>query len=198
MLELFKPVKPMLCRYWYVKKLFNRTDRVGCEIKFDGIRAMIHKKDDDVKIFSRSLKDITNDFSYLIPDIQKAVQNDVILDCELISDKFGNLIPAITHKDVEIDARFAVFDIIYLDGKDITGYQLYKRKKFLEDILTPNGKIFIVDQVVCKNIDEIRKFFIQTIKNGQEGIIVKRLDSEYYANSTYRSYCWIKCKPRRD
>src|SRR3989304_3481054 len=102
MLKFFEPFDPMLCRYWYVEKMLKREGQLGVEIKFNGIRVLVHKQGDTVKIFTRHRK----------------------------------------------DARLAVFDIVYYEGDDITGLQLYKRRELLEKIMKPNDKVFLVDQIV--------------------------------------------------
>jgi DNA ligase-1 len=192
--EPFTPTSPMLCRYWFVEKLFKKADEVGCEIKYNGIRAMVHKKGDEVKIFTRHLNDITGSFQHLIPGLQEAITGDAIIDCELISDRFYDIISAIKGKK-KIKAKLMAFDIIY-NGDDLCRLSLSDRRLILKNTIKPNKVICILDQHICYKLDEVKAFYRKALDNGEEGIVVKLLDSKYIMGE--RPYSWIKAKRRRD
>jgi len=84
------------------------------------------------------------------------------------------------------------FDILYVDGEDITSLPYLRRRKKLEENIKEGDKIFITKNIVTSDPKEIQMFFEECISEGLEGIVAKRLDAPYQAG--VRNFNWIKLK----
>lgn len=191
--------KPMLLTE--VNKSFD-DDEYLYELKFDGICATIHVSPSTFIIYNRNGYDIT----YLYPelkDIQKNVKDKCIFDGEIVS--FENTYPSFSKlqqrshtKDKSKIAAFAenepvcfvVFDCLYKNKKIIT-LPLIERKKVLEKFKDSN--YFIKVQYTLK---EGNKLFKKVKKANLEGIVAKKINSEYEINTRTRN--WLKIKNFKD
>jgi len=176
------------------------------EFKYDGIRAQIHKKGNEVKIFSRKLEDIT----FFVPEIKEAIKDingDFILDCEIISFKNGKPLPfnilqrRLRRKNInedlikEIPLYAMVFDVLYFETKPCTELTLKQRKEILSKMKLKEP-IFIVDFFIVKTPNEIEELFKKSIAEGYEGLMIKDPDSIYTPGK--RGKYWIKLKKEFD
>ena len=85
------------------------------------------------------------------------------------------------------------FDLLYLNGKDITQKPYRQRRKLLESIVSRNGGVIkIAQEKILKSTKEITEFFNEAISEGLEGLMLKKLDSPYIAGG--RGFHWIKFK----
>ncbi len=171
------------------------------EVKFDGIRALIHVSKESFKIISRNGKDITNFYPEL-KEIQKLIKKNekVIFDGEIIALKEGkpsfqllqkrNHLKNIT-EDLEnqIPVYFIAFDIIY-QNKSLINLELLKRKEILNKYQDTN--IFIK----TKMYNDGAKLFQRIKKLNLEGIVAKEKDSLYIPNK--RVDTWLKIKNIKD
>lgn len=170
------------------------------EYKYDGIRVQIHKKSEKIKIFSRNLNDITENLPSIILKIKDNLKNidEFILEGELIGFKengeilpFQVLMSDIFNKEKESSFNLDIFlfDILYLNGKDLTNLPYFERMKILEDV--KNG-FKRVKFLIPKNVEEVKNFYNKAIKEGFEGIMVKDLNGNY--KSGKRGKLWLKLK----
>lgn len=175
-IKLYKPIKPMLA------DVVNFEDLNGwyaIEYKFDGIRIHAHIGD-KIKIFSRNLRDITNFLPEIVDELS-SIDNEVILDGEIIAfDKkplpFQYLMRKFRLKnEINVPLKLYIFDILYLNGKELIDLEYRKRWDLLKDI----AKDFLPPHIETKEQNEIRKFFEKAIKDGHEGIVAKELKSKY-------------------
>ncbi|WP_101549052.1 MULTISPECIES: RNA ligase family protein [Anaerotruncus] len=88
----------------------------------------------------------------------------------------------------KLPASFVAFDILYLDGAQLTGLPLTERKDILRGTVSESGRM-AVSRVVERGGVELYKL---TERAGLEGIVAKRRDSRYYLDK--RTKDWIKCK----
>lgn len=176
---------------------FNSNDYIF-EVKFDGARAIIFASPKKVQIISRNKIDIT----YLYPelqDIKKLVKSNVIFDGEIISmDKktpsFSKLQKRMHLKDknkiykqsIENPVVFVCFDILY-ENKDLIDLPIEDRKKILNKYADTN--CFFVSKYFKKHG---KKMFSNIKKLNLEGIVAKKLGSNYEINT--RSDSWLKIK----
>lgn len=191
---LNKIVKPMLLSE---SDTVLKNDNYIYEIKFDGIRAIIYVIDNNIKIFTRNGKNITNLFPEL-KVITSSVKKNSILDGEIVcltnnKPDFFKVQERIHLKNkdkIEISSKnnpalFICFDILYYD-KDITNEPLYKRKAEL-------SKINESDYLLKSKVFEDGKKLFRSIKRlDLEGIVCKDKFSTYQVNT--RSNSWIKVK----
>lgn len=188
---------PMLM---YETRPFNSDDYIY-EIKFDGIRSFIYI-DKDGKIEVRNKRNI--DMTDIYPELQsiaKSVKDECVLDGELVcfvegkpdfykmrkrslmSDKFKIEIASKT-----APITFVAFDVLYLNGRDLCSLQLLKRKELLSKTVKSSERIIVPDYIVGKG----NELFALTVQTRIEGIIAKRIDSEYYSGK--RTDVWQKIK----
>jgi len=171
-------------------KAFDNADWIY-EIKWDGYRAIAEISTNAVQLYSRN----GNDFSQNYPVITAALNNikhSVILDGEIVvlNEKGFPDFQKIQHYEDNTDFPlcYYVFDLLSLDGKDLTHLPLADRKELLKALLPKNEIIKYSDHIKENGIS----FFKAAVKNNLEGIMAKKADSEYYAGK--RSNEWLKIK----
>ena len=192
-----RPIKVMLALK--VNDAAEGIGRVGkpaeVEYKLDGFRIQAHKVDNKIKLFTRRLEDVTAQF----PDIALYVKNNVkgdsfILDSETVgySPKtkkylpFQNISQRIKRKYniEEISKKFPVelnvFDILYYNGKNMIKEPFRKRRDLLEKIVRQKEKqIVLVKKIITDDEKKIKEFFKASLEAGNEGLMLKNLDSPY-------------------
>jgi len=95
-------------------------------------------------------------------------------------------------KTKEFPLVLFTFDLLYLNGKDMTQKSYTERIRTLHKIIKEGFTIRKADRIITDKPEELEKFFEENIERGTEGIIAKRLDSTYQAGA--RNYNWIKLK----
>jgi DNA ligase-1 len=204
-----KPVRPALAeRMPNADEVVKRMgDKFAAEPKFDGFRVQIHKNGDKVEIFSRNLEDMTHSFPDLAAGVLKEVKaKSVIMEGEAIAYNplteeflpFQETTKRRRKYKIEETAKVLplvcfAFDILYLNGEDITGKTEVERRKLLEKIVAKNNQtIKIAEQRIISTAKEIQEFFSEAISDGLEGLMIKKLDAPYKAGG--RGFHWIKFK----
>lgn len=192
-----KPVKVMLALK--VDDAADGLERVGkpaeIEYKLDGFRMQVHKIGDEVKLFTRRLEDVTSQFPDVVGYVKERVNADsFILDSEAVgySPKthkylpFQNISQRIKRKYniEEVSKKFPVelnvFDILFYDGKNMIKEPFEKRRKIIEKIIdSKERKIVVVKKIITDNADEVKAFFKESIDAGNEGLMLKNLESPY-------------------
>lgn len=205
------PIKVMLAeRLPDIAQIMEKMgDKVAFEYKYDGIRSQIHKKGDEVIIYSRGTENQTGQF----PDIVKAVKEtfrgrDCILDGEAVpvNPETGEIYPfqAVSQRrgrkynlDVtiqEIPLVVFLFDILYLDGRSMVNLPYTERRKTLEGLFDENLEIKRATQLVSGDQDQLSLFFDQAIQDGCEGIVAKNVTEKSVYRAGSRGWLWIKMK----
>jgi DNA ligase-1 len=202
------PVRPMLAeRLPSAEKIIEKIGRCAVEAKLDGFRCQVHLKGKRVEMFSRNLERTTDMF----PDIARAVRKEVsvksaIIDGEAlaINEATGEFHPfQVTvqrkrkHKVTEMAEEFPLvlvaFDLLYADGKDLTGKSYELRHAELKRIIGKGkGRIRLSEAVVMESAEALQTFFDTEVEQGHEGVVAKRLSSGYEPGA--RNYNWIKLK----
>ncbi len=180
------------------------------DFKYDGFRMMINKDENgEIKIFTRRLDNVTNQF----PDVVKYVKENVkaktfILDSEAVGydpktkiyKPFQDISQRIRRKYhierlvKELPIELNVFDIIYYNGKSLIKEPYKKRRKIIEKIVTSYPfKIKPSEAIITDSIKEANKFYRKALKAGEEGVMMKNLESPYKPGS--RVGYGIKIKP---
>ena len=197
-LELFRPILPMLASPG--GSLVGAVDGftlASVEWKLDGIRIQIHRRGDDVRIYTRNLNEIT----YALPGIVEAVRalpvRQAVLDGEAIW--IGDEGPAAFQETVSQIDRDAppqgietfLFDLPHVDGDDLLDAPLAERSARLEAI-APRLKI---PGVLTSDSVEAQRVLEESLSAGHEGVVVKDAASVYAAGR--RGKAWLKLKPVR-
>lgn len=181
-------VKPMLATL--VKDAFNDKDWIF-EIKWDGYRTMAEIDDKHVEIYSRSLNSFNTRFSPIVESLKK-LKMRAILDGEIVVvDQEGksqfHLLQNYQNTG-EGNLIYYVFDLIYLNGKDLSQSGLLERKKILKEILPALYNVKYSGHIQEHGLD----FFEEAKKHDIEGIIGKNKTSVYRPG--VRSKEWLKMK----
>ncbi len=195
-LEPGRPVKVMLAiKVKTIKEGFETVGKPAqLEFKYDGFRVHIHKKNNKIRIFTRRLEDVTHQF----PDIIEAVKNvnadSFIIDGEAvgINKKTGKYMPfqAISQRikrkyniremASELPVEVNVFDILYYNGKSLLKTPFEERRSIIESIIKEEkGKIVLARKKITSDEEEAKKFFDESIRAGNEGLMFKNLKAPY-------------------
>ena len=185
-IELFRPIKPMLA------KTANDVDEAlaegatAFEYKLDGIRVQVHKRGDEVRVFSRTLNDITTELPRVV-EVTKGIDiHEVILDGEAVVLSAANR--PVRFQDTMKGLAGAVpffFDVLYVDGRSMLDQPYHVRTKLLPEAHRP-------PRLVTADAKQAQNFFDAAIAAGQEGLMAKGLESKYEAGR--RGAAWFKVK----
>ncbi len=205
-LQLGRPLKPMLAQSAdSVSAVFAEIESpLAFEYKLDGARLQIHKRGDDVKLFSRNLSDITASLPEIATQVRQEIRaRDAILEGEVIAiDAHGRVRPfqilmrrvgrerEIEAMQQEIPVQLFLFDCLYCDGKALLDQANVERWQVLEKIA---GGIARVARRVIENVDDGENFLRAAREAGHEGVMAKNLQSPYTPGE--RGKQWLKLKP---
>ena len=185
--ELFRPLKPMLAKTATdVDDALVELGPASFEYKLDGIRIQVHKKGEQVRIYSRTLNDITAELPAVVDISTIMDMSEVILDGEAIvlsADKRPVRFQE-TMKGLGSAVPF-FFDILYLDGASLLDQPYSARTKLLPEAHRP-------PHIVTADASAAQSFFDAAIAAGQEGLMAKALGAGYEAGR--RGGSWIKIK----
>jgi DNA ligase-1 len=174
---------------------------VVVDAKLDGIRIQVHRSGDDVRVYTRSLDDITDRVPELVGVVRRMAFEDAVLDGEAVAlDPSGRPRPfqetAARSATSDADVASAVtltpffFDVLHVDGRDLLDIPLAERLAVL-DAIAPGH---VVERVTTADADVAQDAFAGWIAAGQEGVIVKDAAAGYEAGR--RGSAWVKVKPR--
>jgi len=207
-INLFNPIRPMLADR--VKSEYEAMEKLGnafaAEYKLDGERIQLHIEGENVRLFSRSLENITSYYPDIVEKIPKAIHAEkVILEAEAvaINENTGDFLPfqELMHRRRKYQVEKAVlqypitvnfFDVLYYNGKSCleTGYK--ERRCLLEKIVKEDNFAKHIPMTIINNESEIEEFLENSINSGCEGLMLKMLDKPYQAGS--RGSYWLKLK----
>jgi DNA ligase-1 len=198
-LALFTPVQPMLAKTAAgAGEAIVLLGSSYVEWKLDGARIQVHRDGDRVKVYSRSLRDITE----AIPDVTTTVlgfpARSFILDGEALlfgpsgpeqfQDSMSRLGASTAGDGSPLTAFY--FDCLHLDGADLIDQPLIERRAALERAVPAQS---VVGSVLTAEPEVANRFFEEAIAAGFEGVVVKDPDQPYEAGR--RGSGWLKVKP---
>ncbi|MEO8861224.1 MAG: DNA ligase D [Ginsengibacter sp.] len=181
-------VKPMLATL--IDKPFDEEGWIY-EVKWDGYRALAYVANGSVEMKSRNNKSFDEKF-YAIHNVLKQWKINAVVDGEIIvaNDKgisnFGNLQNWRSEADGEL--IFYLFDILWLEGYDLTQLPLTRRKEILQEIFPSINNLRLSESFNAGATE----FFEVAKKINLEGIIAKKSGSKYFTGE--RSKEWLKIK----
>ncbi len=201
-LRLFVPVAPMLASSAdAVDEVMNRLPEAAFEYKLDGARIQVHKGGQDVRIFTRQLQDVTERLPDIVSWTRMLPVREAVLDGEALAlrpdgrpqpfqvtmRRFGRV------KDVEalraeIPLSPFMFDILSVDGESVIGHSYQERAQLLAQV-APGG---MLPRLITADPDQARRFFVQALEAGHEGVMAKSLTAPYTAGQ--RGFQWFKLK----
>lgn len=193
--------------------VWTRMPECFVQPKLDGLRGQLHynKKGLDMlesksAIFSRNMETLTDQFPELTKSLEELDVDSIILDSEIIgiNESTGNYL---TYQetmqrrrkyDIEgfsknIPVRSMVFDVLYLNGEDLTQKPLEERIEILEKLLKDSkNSLRMLETKQMKSEEELEEYFTEKVGAGLEGIITKQVGTAYDPGT--RNYKWIKLK----
>ncbi|HEY1021526.1 MAG TPA: non-homologous end-joining DNA ligase, partial [Flavisolibacter sp.] len=161
------------------------------EIKWDGYRAVAYCQGDSVELVSRNLKPFTEKYAPIAQAL-KDLHVDAVFDGEIVAvDENGlaNFQALQNWQNTPVQLQYYIFDVVWLNGTDLTNLPLIQRKQILYGLIPPGQKhLRYSDHVEGKG----KSFFKAAVKQGLEGIMAKRAGSLYQAGT--RTPDWAKIK----
>jgi len=174
------------------------TAAAAVEWKLDGIRIQAHVRDGTVRLFTRTLDDITDRLPEVVAAVGKLPVRAAVLDGELIALRpdgrpmpFQDTAARAAAEAGAVPLSSFFFDALHLDGTDLIDLPYSERRARL-DALAPAD--MLMPRVVTSSAEEASEFLSGAIARGHEGVVVKSLDALYAAGR--RGAGWIKVKPR--
>jgi DNA ligase 1 len=196
--ELFRPILPMLASTAEnVPEAVGSFARASVEWKLDGIRIQIHRRGDDVRVYTRNLNDITHALPGIVDAVRALDVRQAVLDGEALW--MGEHGPAAFQETVsQIDGSAPpegvvtfLFDVLHLDGEDLLDTPLEQRAARL-DAIAPH---LAIPRMLTSDPEEGERVLDEALRAGHEGVVVKDAASIYAAGR--RGKAWRKVKPVR-
>ncbi len=201
------PIRPTLAeRLNSSEEIIKKLGNCIVESKYDGFRIQCHKDGNKVWIYSRQSENMTEMFPDLVKAIKEEIKTEkVILEGEAIA--FNELTNefwpfqitiqrkrkyGIDDKAKEFPLKLFVFDIMFLEGKNLMNETFTERRKALKDIIGNGNTVALTNFIETDSAKKLDEFFEESITNGLEGIIAKDLNAKYIAGK--RKFAWIKLK----
>jgi DNA ligase-1 len=203
-----QPVRPMLAA-----SAPDPTGAIGktglpavVDNKLDGIRVQVHRGGDVISIYTRSLDDITSRLPEVVAVVAALPQRQLVLDGEVLgigSDgrpltfqvSASRTMTRLDKGDPAAGERVPLslfcFDLLHVDGRDLLDEPLTERIAVMAEQLPAE---LIVPRRVVETVDEVNEVFAAAVRDGFEGVVVKKLSAPYAAGR--RDSGWVKLKPR--
>ncbi|MFD9870705.1 ATP-dependent DNA ligase [Streptomyces niveus] len=211
-LTVGRPVLPMLAQTaGGVTEAVGRLAPCGVEEKLDGIRVQVHRTGDAVRVYTRTLDDITD----RLPEVTAAALaldgDRFILDGEVIALDADGRPRAFQEVAGRVGSRTDVgaaaaalplspvfFDVLAADGEDLLDLSYAERRTTLDRLVPEPMRVRRVvvsapDGDAAPDAEEAEAFLRATLDRGHEGVVIKALDTPYSAGR--RGAGWVKVKP---
>jgi DNA ligase 1 len=204
-IQLMRPVQPMLADSAEgIDDALAALDDAALEYKLDGARLQAHKSGDDVRLFSRTLRDVTAATPEVVDVLRCLPARDLILDGEVLAlepsgrphpfqvtmRRFGRKLDVAGARETLPLTPF-FFDCLYVDGASLLDEPLERRADALHRIAPRSA----VPRIVRPTASEAAQFADGAIASGHEGIMAKALAAPYAAGR--RGSAWLKVKRAR-
>jgi DNA ligase-1 len=204
-LRLFRPLKPMLAQTAeHLSEAFERyRGRVALEYKLDGARVQIHRRGEQVRIYSRYLAEVTASLPDVAAEVRErlAVEEAILEGEALAVDAQGRPLPfqelmrrfrrkhAVAATVAQVPVQLHLFDALYVDGQSLLDAPCQVRWSALERVA---GGLNLVGRLIPQTLEEAQAFAQAAYQNGHEGVMAKDLDSPYTPG--VRGKAWLKLK----
>ncbi|GAA1842074.1 ATP-dependent DNA ligase [Pseudonocardia ailaonensis] len=203
-LEVGRPVRPMLASPGSSldAALESLGEEVTVEYKLDGARIQVHRRGDDVRVWTRTLREITGAVPELVEHVLALPCTEAVLDGETLAldddgrprkfqdtmSRFGSDGAGDEGAEVLLSPFF--FDLLHLDGRDLLDAPLSERLDALAGLLPP---ALTMPGRRHPSAEEAAEVLDGALTAGHEGVVVKALDAPYAAGRRGKS--WQKVKP---
>jgi ATP-dependent DNA ligase I len=179
------------------------TAGAAVEWKLDGIRIQAHLAEGAVRLFTRTLDEITGRLPEVVAALAKLPVRAAVFDGELIALRAdGRPLPfqdtaartasqETNPKTPAVQLSVFLFDVLHADGVDLIDLPDRRRHAELARTVPPE---LLMPRLVTGSVTEASEFFRDALAHGHEGVVVKSLEAPYAAGR--RGSGWIKVKPR--
>jgi ATP-dependent DNA ligase I len=204
-LQVGRPVRPMLAATApTVAAALERISPAAVEWKIDGIRIQVHLAGAEVRVFTRTLDDITARVPEIVTAVRALHATSAVLDGEAVALRPDGrpqpfqVTSARTASQADVARQSEqtpltpfLFDLLHLDGADLLDVPAGERFGHLAAIAPA---ALVIPRIVTSEPDAAEAFFRAAIEVGHEGVVIKSLDAPYGAGR--RGSDWVKVKPR--
>ena len=196
--EIFRPILPMLAStVASVAEAMSGFERSSVEWKLDGIRIQIHRRDGDVRIYTRNLNEITDTLPGIAETALALPVRQAVFDGEAIwvrDERPAAFQETVSQIDSDAPPEGVVtflFDLLQVDGEDLLDVPLTERAARLKTIAPK----LTIPGVLTTDPEEGERVLEASLEAGHEGVVVKDATSLYAAGR--RGGAWRKVKPVR-
>jgi DNA ligase 1 len=173
------------------------------DYKLDGVRVQVHRTGGIVRIFTRSLDDITARLPEVVAVARSLPHDQLVLDGEVLSlrnDGRPEAFQVVASRTMSVEAaglaqtgplQVFFFDLLHVDGRDLLDAPLVERLEYMRQLLP---ETVTVPRQLCTSPAEAAETFTDAVKKGYEGVVIKNLSAPYAAGR--RDAAWVKVKPR--
>lgn len=200
---MHRPIQPMLASP--AEDMATALQQLGTasvEWKIDGARVQVHKAGDVVKVYTRTLKDVTDSVPEIVEAMQALPARELILDGEAVAlapdgtplpfqvtmRRFGRKLDVAAMR-AELPLSMFFFDALHVDGSSLLDRPAQARHDALAAVLP---RAMVVPRIVTADVDTGERFYADALARGHEGVMVKALDAPYEAGR--RGAGWLKVK----
>lgn len=202
-IEIFRPLQPMLAQTAETpEEAVAQLSRAVFDHKLDGVRVQVHKRGDDVRVFTRQLSDVTAAVPEVVESALALPSSELVLDGEVLSlGADGAVLPFQTTMrrfgrklDVEemrrtLPLRPFFFDCLLHGGQDLIDRPTTERLGALDTLVPAELRM---PRIVTGDPAEASAFFEAALERGFEGVMAKAVDAPYAAGR--RGQAWLKLK----
>jgi DNA ligase 1 len=205
------PVRPMLAQRLSTPAdvLAKFGGHCAAEYKYDGIRVQAHRTADGrLELFTRGLERVAWQFPDLVRLLDAALlPTEAILEGEVVAfdPASGDLRPfhevmsrrrthGITEAAAQVPVSMFCFDLLYVDGEDLTHLGYLRRRERLAGAITTSGPLRLATAEQVTDVAGLEAVFEQAVADGCEGLVCKSLSPSDGYQAGARGWLWIKLK----
>ena len=203
-IEVFRPLAPMLAgTATSVSEAVARLGPALVEAKADGARVQVHKRDDEVRVFTRTGNEVTASVPEVVVLAGALGAREAVLDGEVLAWSGDHPQPfQVTMKRLggtaratraTVPLRVFFFDCLAVDGQDLLDQPLRRRREALVSLVLPSTLLPSTSVGSPEEASAGEALLAEAQATGFEGAVVKALDSKYAAGR--RGASWLKVKP---
>ncbi|MBQ6813054.1 MAG: ATP-dependent DNA ligase [Methanobrevibacter sp.] len=206
-----RPVKPMLAQLSDgIESSINEMGCALCETKYDGFRMQVHKRGEEITLFTRRLENVTLALPEAVDLIREAFPDeDFIAEGEIIATRdgkplpFQNILQRVRRKyNIEeameqVPIEIYLYDLLYFKEPTIDE-PIIKRREILENVVdcsNPRLNLSELVKVTLDNIEDAEILFNKSIEGGHEGIMIKNCSEPYIPGIRGKKMLKLKAEP---
>jgi len=206
-----RPIRPMLCeRLPDPQGILEKLGGEGAaEYKYDGLRIQAHLSAKGIYLFSRRLENITEQFPDVAENLRKSIKAKELIvegECVAADPNTGDLLPfqvisqrrgrkyEIDRMTEEVPVTAFLFDVLYLNGRDLTQLPYLERRKKLVELVQTTERVLVAKQTLTSDAGKLEQLMEEAVAAGCEGLVVKSISEQSVYQAGARGWVWIKYK----